>query len=358
MRFLRHKKISLLIALALVLIGLVFFYKNEQAAPLTSNSQGNIDEGILDPAIPQQLHPLAIASLRKGSYPGSDITVEETLAPGSNYSRYLVSYKSDGLKIYAYMTVPVGQKPATGWPVIIFNHGFIPPAEYRSTERYIAYVDGFARNGYIVFRSDYRGHGDSEGEPTGAYGSTGYTVDILNAVSSIKKYKDADPNRIGMWGHSLGGFITLRSMVTTKDIKAGVIWAGVVGSYPDMITGWRRSTPPPGIPTGTARRWRQQLIEQYGEPSESNEFWRSISANFFLQDISGPLQLHHAKGDYDVPYAFSEKLDRQMKAIGKQSELYLYQGDDHNIANNFFQAMQKSIEFFDKYVKEASQTPS
>ena len=48
--------------------------------------------------------------------------------------------------------------------MIVFNHGYIPPAEYRTTERYVAYVDGFARNGYIVFRPDYRGHDQSEGE--------------------------------------------------------------------------------------------------------------------------------------------------------------------------------------------------
>ena len=121
------------------------------------------------------------------------------------YDPLLVSYESDGLKIYALLTVPNGDEPATGWPVVIFNHGYIPPAQYRTTERYVAYVDAFARNGYIVFRSDYRGHGSSEGEARGGYGSPDYTIDVLNAVSSIKRFPDADPNRIGMWGHSMGG---------------------------------------------------------------------------------------------------------------------------------------------------------
>jgi len=44
----------------------------------------------------------------------------------------------------------------SGWPVIMFNHGYIEPEKYRSTERYMDYVDYFAKNGYIVFRSDYR----------------------------------------------------------------------------------------------------------------------------------------------------------------------------------------------------------
>ena len=98
----------------------------------------------------------------------------------------------------------------------------------------------FSRNGYIVLRSDYRGHGNSEGQGN-SYGSNGYTIDVLNAIGSIKKYKDADPNKIGMWGHSMGGHITLRAMVVSRDIKAGVIWAGVVASYPDLLTKWRRA---------------------------------------------------------------------------------------------------------------------
>ena len=121
---------------------------------------------------------LTIAYLRSLTYPGSDIVVEQVLAPGSNYERYLVSYQSEGLKNYAYMTIPSGQKPATGWPAIVFNHGYIPPEVYRSTERYVAYVDGFARNGYVVFRPDYRGHASSEGTARGAYGFPDYTIDV------------------------------------------------------------------------------------------------------------------------------------------------------------------------------------
>lgn len=294
-----------------------------------------------------ELHPLSIKYMRQQTYPGSEITIEQTLPSGSNYNQYITSYKSDGLKIYALLTVPQGEKPKNGWPVIIFNHGYINPSEYRTTERYVAYVDALAKSGYIVFKSDYRGHGNSEGKAEGGYGSNAYTIDILNALSSMKKYKDADPDKIGMWGHSMGGGITLRSMVVSKDIKIGVIWAGVVGSYPDLINNWRRMS---AVMPSRAFGWRQQLIDKYGTPQQNPDFWNSISANTYLEDISGPLQLHHAKGDTHVPIEFSEKLNKQMKAAGKTIEYYSYDGDDHNISQNFSVAMQKSIEFFDKYL--------
>ncbi|MBI2597065.1 prolyl oligopeptidase family serine peptidase [Candidatus Daviesbacteria bacterium] len=298
----------------------------------------------------EELHLLSIEYMRKQSYPGSEITIEQTLPPGSNYSQYIASYKSDGLKIYALLTVP--QDDNRKYPVIVFNHGYIQPAQYRTTERYTDYVDVFARNGYIVFKPDYRGHGNSEGKAEGGYGSNAYTIDILNALSSMKKYKDADPEKIGMWGHSMGGSITLRSMVISKDIKVGVIWAGVVGSYADILNNWRRRAPAHINHPGSS--WRQELIEKYGTPEENQKFWDSISANSYLNDISGPMQLHHGTADESVPLQFSEKLSSDLKGLSKTVELFTYEGDNHNISNNFNIAIQKSVEFFNKYLKYRS----
>ena len=298
----------------------------------------------------QDLNPLTIESLRNGQYPGSDIVIEQTLESNSNYNRYVASYKSEGLKIYALLTVPKTQKPQDGWPTVVFNHGYIQPSQYKTTEKYVAYVDGFATNEFIVFKPDFRGHGTSEGEASGAYGSSAYTIDILNAVASLKKFDDANPNRIGMWGHSMGGHITLKSMVVSKDIKAAVIWAGVVGSYRDLLNNWRRTSfSPPPLPSG-ARRWRQALIEKYGDPEQNPAFWDSISANSYLADIAGPLQLHHGTADNSVPVEFSKKLKEQMDSAGKEAELYLYQGDDHNLSGNFSTAMQRSVVFFKKHL--------
>ena len=211
--------VIMLIILAVAGIGAFNFLNNNptKQTKTSVNDSADVQDdtgGLLEQ---ENTHPLQITGLRKQEFPGSDIVIEQTLNPGSNYDRYIASYKSEGLKIYALLTVPQGDKPTTGWPVVIFNHGFIPPAEYRTTERYIAYTDAFSRNGYLLFRPDYRGYGNSEGQAAGGYGSNDYTIDVLNALASVKKYKDADPNRIGMWGHSMGGYITLRSMVVNKD---------------------------------------------------------------------------------------------------------------------------------------------
>jgi dipeptidyl aminopeptidase/acylaminoacyl peptidase len=298
---------------------------------------------------------MSILTMRERSYPGSAITIEATLEPGANYNRYYAWYLSDGLKIYGLLTVPFGDKPTNGWPAIVFNHGYIAPEAYKTTERYVAYVDQLARHGYIVYKIDYRGNDQSEGVAAGAYGDPGYTMDVLNAVSSLQAFPQADPERVGMWGHSMGGFLTLRAMVISKEIKAGVIWSGVVGSYPDMLCCWPH--PPPRIPTLSPDpdhhiSWRYQWTQLYGSPEQNPAFWNEISANSYLQDLSGPLQLHHDVGDSEVPVKFSEDLYQGLLVAGKTAEYYEYPGDDHNIANYFNLAMQRTIEFFDRYLKD------
>ncbi len=179
--------------------------------------------------------------MRQGDYPGSDIVIEQELEKGSNYRRYYAWYRSEGLKIYGLLTIPLTKMPEGGYPALVFLHGYIEPSAYRTLERYLAYTDWLSRSGYVVFKIDLRGHDRSEGVANGAYSTPGYTVDVLNAVASMQRHPQVNPAKIGMWGHSMGGFLTLRAMVISKQVKAGVIWAGLVCSYPDMIYRWRRS---------------------------------------------------------------------------------------------------------------------
>src|SRR5687767_864001 len=83
--------------------------------PVVNPSTSNTSLQVIPAAnVASSAHPLQIDAMRARDYPGSDIVVEQVLEPGGNYSRYYVSYLSDGLKIYALMTVPNRQKAATG----------------------------------------------------------------------------------------------------------------------------------------------------------------------------------------------------------------------------------------------------
>lgn len=339
------KKYLLPAFLLLIFISLAIF--THKTPPAKNSGQAST-------AKPAITHPMAIDYMKSQTYPGSEIQIEQNLPDRANYKQYIASYKSQHLKIYALLTVPIGDKPKEGWPAVIFNHGYIPPDQYVTTERYLAYVATFARNGYIVFKPDYRGNGQSEGQPEGAYYSPAYTIDVLNAVSSIKNFNGINPDKIGMWGHSLGGNITLRNLEISKDIKAAVIWGGVVGSYDDLMNNWQRKVPfqPSAKELSLRNRNRTNLTQKYGTPKDNPAFWNAIDPFHNLKYISAPIQLHHGEADEEVPLAFSQRLETALKSAGKTVELYTYPGADHNISDpSFGIAIQRSVDFFNKYLK-------
>lgn len=333
--------------LGLVILA-VFLFSDKKAMPTPNTSLGKlpVEEG--QGGLQTSDNPYSIDYLKKQDYPGSDIVIEQTLTAGTNYKKYIASYKSEGLKIYALLTVPNSQKPKDGFPVIIFNHGYIPPIQYRTNEKYEAYVDAFARNGYIVFKSDYRGHGNSEGNAEGGHVSPAYTIDILNALSSLKKYPDSNLQKIGMWGHSMGGGAMLRAMVISKDIKAGSIWAGTVGPVNDRFSG--RARPNHAHPSGTPNS-NQGLEQQFGSQTQNPAFWKAIDPLNYLQDIASPIELQHGTADEEVDPKLSAELNEKLKALGKNVDYYTYEGDNHNISQNLSTALQRSVDFFDKYLK-------
>ncbi len=148
----------------------------------------------------------------------------------------------------------------------------------------------------------------------------------------------------------MGGYLTVRAMLVDPDIKVGVIWAGVVASYPDIMERWTRSRVPATIPA-RARRWREQLQTEYGMPEENPEFWASISANSYVDELSAPIQLHHGTADNSVPILFSELLYSELQAVGGEVEFYSYPGDDHNLSQQFNTAMARSVALFDSVLK-------
>lgn len=317
--------------------------------------------GLFNPAQPKTvsqanrlLNPLSIQAMREKEYPGSNIVIEKILSPEKEYNRYIASYQSEDLKIYALLLVPKGERPEGGWPVIILNHGYIIPEKYTPEGNYIAYYDYMAKNGYLVFKPDYRGNGRSEGRPTSTYFSPDYVTDDLNAIASIKKYPDANPDKIGVWGHSMGGNITLKDIVVnTSDIKAASIWAGVVGSLEDIIFNWQnRVTYKPDQEDLFLRNLNKNtLISLYKTPKENPDFWNQLNPTFFLKDIKAPVQIQVGLDDSQVPPDFSTSLFKRLQKEGKKVEYFEYEGTNHDINQSFAVAMKRTIDFFDRYLK-------
>jgi dipeptidyl aminopeptidase/acylaminoacyl peptidase len=296
---------------------------------------------------------ITIPYLRDLQITGSEIAFEQELDHTYYYQQHLVSYISEGNKIYGLLTIPHGEPPEGGFKAIIFNHGYIPPTAYRTTERYIAYIDYLARSGFVVFKIDYRGHGESQGEPSGSYFSPGYTIDSITALKSLQMMDIIDPQGIGMWGHSMAGNLVLRAMLIEPEVKAGVIWAGAVYSYDDFVKyGIDDNTyRPPATPetqgTPDRRRGRREIFDTYGRPDTRVDYWQAVSLTENIEYLNSPLQLHHAEDDPVVNIGYSFDLAAVLQENGKEYEFYTYEGGGHNLISPYFdQAMLRTVEFF------------
>jgi dipeptidyl aminopeptidase/acylaminoacyl peptidase len=270
-----------------------------------------------------------------------------------SFVSYLTNYDSDGLNINALITRPKGNAPEGGFPAIVFVHGYIAPTIYRTTEKYQDYVNYLARNGFVVFKIDLRGHGSSEGSPGGSYYSGDYIVDTLNAYAALQNSDFVNPRKIGLWGHSMAGNVTLRSFAAKQDIPAVVIWAGAGFSYTDLIT-YRisdNSYRPPTQNTASANR-RKFLNDTYGTFNAEHEFWKQVPATNYLGGLSGAVQLHHAADDATVNVGYSRNLDKILANTSIPHEYYEYKSGGHNLSgSSFSEAMRRTVEFYQKHLK-------
>ncbi len=351
------KKVVIALAITIIVVLVLFKFQQSTANNLvspTSQNENQITEQ-------QSQSPISIEFLRQKQIETSPLQIEEKLTPGSNFSRYIASYKSEGYTVYGLLTVPSSQPPAGGFPAIVFNHGYIPPTQYVTTEKYVEYVNALASNGFVVFKIDYRGNGNSEGQASGTYFSSSYTIDAISALKSLQSFDQVSPDRIGFWGHSMAGNLVLRSMEVSDQIKAGVIWAGAVYSYQDFAkyrisdNSYVRPSQPEQSQVEDPNRLNSgQLDILRSDPNTinfSDPLWTSISLTANLHYLTAPLQIHHAVNDSVVNIGYSRDLGSALKADQKTYEYYEYQGGGHNISDPYFTtAMQRTIDFFKKYL--------
>lgn len=353
----RKKLLIASVLLTVAFLGLkLYISTGERILPSASTNAG-ITVGTPEIVTGAPLSPISLAYLRSLSITSAKPVIEETLANGSNYTRAIASYESEGNKIYGLLTVPTEEMPEGGYPAIVFNHGYVPPAQYVTTNGYDSYVDYLARNGFVVFKIDYRGNGKSEGDPSGSYFSSGYTIDAVSALRSLQKHDKVNPGRIGMWGHSMAGNLVLRAMLTEDDIKAGVIWAGAVYSYEDFVKYRISDTSythrPETSKAGEAQKDRevspeiQKIREDPDSIDFNSSFWQGISLTKNIGYLSAPLQIHHAVNDAVVNIGYSRDLEQVLKENSKAYELYEYPSGGHNIESPYFNlAMERTVEFF------------
>lgn len=309
--------------------------------------------------------PLSIKGLQERDYK-STLTFEKKLSSTSNYNSELVSYQSDGLEVYALVTIPKTKIPKKGYPVLIFGHGFHPdPKKYgistktgkdwRPGDYYREIPETFAENGYLVITPDYRGHNSSEGfnfTQTSYLASTYYAIDVLNLISSLNQLEEANTENIFYLGHSMGGDVGLKALLVSKQIKAASIWSGVSASTFEQALYYgkfydKNNNETTSLSMDIYMEKLNKTIDNLGFEYDLN----TGDAINYINEINTPIILHHARWETSVPYQWSESLAAKLFEYNKVFELYTYDSKNHLFkGENRLKAVQKDLDFFKKHI--------
>jgi len=289
-------------------------------------------------------HPDLIAAtiegLRARQYLGGQIRITNTITVTDAYTRTYITYPSDGLTISGLMHVPFGPGP---FPVVILNHGYIPPSQYVTGSDTYRAADILARHGYLTISPDFRGYARSDNGLN--LFRTGYMIDALNAVASVKSLPYADATRIGMWGHSMGGGVTTRAMVVSNAIKAFVLYAPVSA---DVHV--RRYNYAFGGATATTNE--PDLLDSMFYWSSNSQMLDALSPIHYFQYVSAPVQIHIGQMDTTVDPKWSADIRDELSKQGKYVEYYEYPRQAHAFVGSAWDLFnQRVVAFFDTYLK-------
>jgi dipeptidyl aminopeptidase/acylaminoacyl peptidase len=273
------------------------------------------------------------------TYGEGEIKLINEMGGGNNFTRYTISYPSDGLTIYGFMDVP---KAPGLYLVVIALHGHVNADIYQTLDYTTRYADNIASNGYVVIHPNMRNYKPSDNGPSNYY--VGYAIDVLNLIGMVRKQgnlvgllKKADPERIGLWGHSMGGGVAIRVLTIDPKIRAAVLYAAVSG---DLTVSRNRFGSLGGSDISPA------LL------SASTADIVRISPSSFYHNIQAAVSIHHGENDSTVPLQWSKDLCNQLTQMGKTVECFYYPGQVHTFQGDGEQLFEhRVVDFFSRTLR-------
>ena len=260
--------------------------------------------------------------------------------------RQLVFTAPDGTPIHGQLFLPGGAPPDKGWPAVLFLHGgsrrqmllgFHHRGYYHNAYSFNQYL---ASKGYAVLSVNYRsgtGYGMEfrEAENYGAGGAS-EVQDVLGAGVYMAERDDVDPERIGLWGGSYGGYLTAHGLAQASRLfRAGVDVHGVHDWNPVI----------------------RNFVPSY-DPAARPEVARSAFDSSPMAHVDGwrsPVLLIHGDDDRNVPFSESVELAEALRSRGVHVEQLVFPDEVHGflLHRNWMAAFEAAAEFFDRFLANA-----
>ncbi|HLV95795.1 MAG TPA: S9 family peptidase [Candidatus Acidoferrales bacterium] len=249
-----------------------------------------------------------------------------------------VHFKSkDGTDVAGYMLKPPGYEPGKRYPTILRPHGG-PVWAYYAEFNFLPQL--YAANGYVVLLPNPRG-------------SSGYGQDFCKAIYADWGNKDfqddmamvdyavargiADPDKLGVGGHSYGAISTNFIIVQTTRFKAAISDAGEFL----YITDWGHDQ--------YVREWEMEL----GLPWENRVLWEKLSPFNKLANIKTPTLVEGGDADVNVPVIGGEQMYESLKWLGVPTLLVVYPGEYHEFKRPSFikDLYLRDVAWYNHYIK-------
>jgi len=280
---------------------------------------------------------LTIPDLRAMEFGAGEITVGELWQRGAAYTSYRISYPAGDLRLTGLIHIPDGDGP---FPVIIANRGTISREIYQPGMDSRAFSDLMANNGYLVVAPDFRGYAGGDDGPNPFY--TGFYIDALALIPLAQRLPQAQPGKVGMWGHSRGAAVTVAALTVSDQIAAAVVYAPAPADLAEDY--WRRFRATGGNPG--ADTWPFT-------PDENPEAYRRVSPLTYFDAVAAPVQLHHGTADTTVESSASAAIADALRARGQDVTLHLYEGQGHALQGAAYDLYAgRALEFFELHLKK------
>ena len=211
----------------------------------------------------------------------------------------VITYKArDGVDVYARLYTPemIGARRDPSRPGVVFVHGagYLQNAHRYWSTYYREYMfhNLLASRGYVVLDVDYRASaGYGRDWRTAIYRHMGGKdlEDVVDGAKYLAAKEQVNPRRIGVYGGSYGGFITLMAMFTTPDVFAA-------GAALRPVTDWARYN----------HGYTSNILNV---PQRDAEAYRKSSPIYFADGLKGALLICHGMVDTNVHFQDSVRLD-------------------------------------------------
>ncbi len=242
---------------------------------------------------------------------------------------------SDGTLLYARLIKPPGFDPAKKYPAVVMVYGGPGVQEITDTWQGLSWDQVLAHRGFVIWQLDNRGsNGRGHKFESVIYHDMGAheLEDQKTGIQNLVSMGFVDPQRIGMFGWSYGGYMTLYTVTNAP----GLIRAAISGA---PVTNWRN--------------YDSIYTERYmGLPDQNGEAYKTTSPITKAADLQSKLLILHNIEDDNVHFMNTVQMADALEKANKQFFMVVYPQKSHGVAGPVRrQMLDETTAFFEQNLK-------